>query len=49
MKLVRVWVRDTQSPDFQAEARRQSLVVARSSQAKSDQEFVDAISILNEE
>jgi hypothetical protein len=32
------------SPDFVAEARRQSAAVATSSQAIDDQEFIDAVS-----
>ena len=37
------------SSTFQAEAHRQSLVVARSAQAAEDQAFVDAISDWNHE
>ncbi len=32
------------SPDFQAEAHRQSLAVATSPHAEEDQDFIDAIS-----
>jgi hypothetical protein len=32
------------SPSFAAEARRQSLAVARSRYAREDQDFIDAIS-----
>ena len=32
------------TPEFAAEARRQSLIVARSPQEKEDQAFVDSIS-----
>jgi len=43
LRPVQVWVPDTRSPDFAAEAHRQSLAVARSAQAADDQAFVDAI------
>jgi hypothetical protein len=49
MKLVRIWVPDSASPEFRAEALRQSRAVARSPRAKEDQEFVDAISVFHEE
>jgi len=32
------------SPGFEKEARRQALAVAKSSHAKADQDFIDAIS-----
>ena len=35
---------DTSSPEFAAEARRQSLIVANSPHAEEDQAFVDSIS-----
>ena len=41
---LQIWLPDTQSPDFAAEARRQSRIVARSPQEKDDQAFVDSIS-----
>lgn len=37
------------SPDFVAEARRQSLLVANSPFAKDDQDFVDSISVFWDE
>jgi hypothetical protein len=37
-------VPDVDSPEFAAEAHRQSLAVSRSPQADEDQDFVDAIS-----
>jgi len=37
-------VPDLRSPAFVAEARRQSLAVAKSPYAKEDQDFIDAIS-----
>ncbi|HMK69218.1 MAG TPA: antitoxin MazE-like protein [Stellaceae bacterium] len=35
---------DVHSPEFIAEAHRQSLAIARSPQERRDQEFIDAIS-----
>jgi len=43
-RLIQIWVPDTRSPEFAAEAHRQSLAVANSPHAKEDQDFVDAIS-----
>lgn len=43
LRPVQVWVPDTRSPAFAAEAHRQSLAVACSAQADDDQAFVDAI------
>jgi Antitoxin MazE-like len=45
LRPIQIWVPDTRSPSFAAEARRQSRLVAASRQAHKDQEFVDAISI----
>ena len=44
LRPIQLWVPDTRSPDFAAEARRQSLLVAQSPQAEEDQAFVDSIS-----
>ena len=41
---LQIWLPDTSSPEFAAEARRQSLLVARSPQEEEDQAFVDSIS-----
>jgi hypothetical protein len=41
---VQLWVLDTRSPKFIAEARRQCRLVIKSSHAVADQAFVDAIS-----
>lgn len=40
-----VWVPDVRSPDFAAEAHRQSAAVASSDRAADDQAFVDAASL----
>ena len=42
-RLVQMWLPDTSSKEFKAEAHRQSLAVARSPHAKEDQDFIDAI------
>lgn len=44
LRPVEVWVPDTSSPGFAAEAHRQSLLVGRSLHAEEDQAFVDSIS-----
>ncbi|TMJ20161.1 MAG: DUF3018 family protein [Alphaproteobacteria bacterium] len=44
MKLVQFWVPDMNSPEFQAEAKRQSLAAANSPTEADDQAFVDSIS-----
>jgi len=43
LRPVQIWVPDVRSEAFARSAHRQSLAVARSSHAKSDQVFVDAI------
>ncbi|HEX3483407.1 MAG TPA: antitoxin MazE family protein [Micropepsaceae bacterium] len=49
LRPIQIWVPDTRSEAFRAEARRQSLAIANSPTERQDQAFVDAISILNEE
>lgn len=44
LRPIQIWVPDMRSPSFAAEARRQSLAVARSARAREDQDFIDAIS-----
>jgi hypothetical protein len=44
LRPIQIWVPDLRSPVFVAEARRQSLAVAKSSHAQRDQDFIDAIS-----
>jgi hypothetical protein len=48
LRPVQIWLPDVRSPEFQAEAHRQSLAVARSPYAPEDQAFVDAISEWND-
>jgi len=44
LRPIQIWVPDVRSAAFVAQARRQSRAAARSSHAKGDQDFVDAIS-----
>jgi hypothetical protein len=44
LRPIQIWVPDTRSPDFAAEAHRQSLAVAASPHALDDQAFIDAVS-----
>ncbi len=44
LRPIQIWVPDVRLPAFAKEARRQSLVVARSPHARKDQEFIDAVS-----
>ena len=44
LRPIQIWVPDTRSPAFAAEAHRQSLAVAMSPQAKADQDFISRVS-----
>ena len=44
LRPIQIWVPDVRSAAFQAEAHRQSQVVAMSEHADDDQAFVDSIS-----
>jgi hypothetical protein len=44
LRPIQIWVPDMRSPAFAKEARRQSLAVAKSPNAKEDQNFIDAVS-----
>ncbi len=44
LRPVQIWVPDTRSSKFAAEARRQCRLIAASAHAMEDQAFVDAIS-----
>ena len=46
LRPVQIWVPDTRSPEFAAEAHRQSRLVAESPGEAEDQAFIDAISEL---
>jgi hypothetical protein len=48
LRPIQIWVPDVRSPAFKAEAHRQSAAVAKSSQEREDQDFVDAISELGD-
>lgn len=45
LRPVQIWVPDVRSPEFVAEAHRQSTAVAASASAGDDQDFIDAISL----
>jgi len=44
LRPIQIWVPDVRSPEFAKEARRQSLLVARSAGEKDDQAFIDSVS-----
>ena len=44
LRPIQIWVPDTRSPKFAAQASRQSLLVASSPRAAEDQAFIDTIS-----
>lgn len=44
LRPIQLWVPDVRSPEFAAEAHRQSLAIANSEQEAEDQAFIDAIS-----
>jgi len=48
-RLAQMWLPDTRSPEFAAEAHRQSLRAANSPTEKEDQAFIDSISWWNSE
>ena len=48
LRPVQVWLPDTRSPAFVAEAHRQSAAVAESEHATDDQAFIDAVSAWDE-
>ena len=45
MRLVQIWLPDVRSKAFKRRAHLDSLAIARSPQAKEDQDFVDAVSV----
>lgn len=49
LRPIQIWVPDVRSASFKAEAHRQSLAVATSTQEYDDQAFIDSVSILNDE
>jgi len=44
LRPIQIWVPDTRSDKFRAEAHHQSLAVANAAHAIQDQDFIDAIS-----
>lgn len=46
LRPIQIWVPDVRAPSFKAEAHLQSLAVARSPHARTDQDFIDAVSDL---
>jgi hypothetical protein len=48
LRPLQIWVPDVRSPDFRAEAHRQSAMVAAADQAQQDQAFVDTVSVEQE-
>ncbi|HZU88148.1 MAG TPA: antitoxin MazE family protein [Stellaceae bacterium] len=44
LRPIEIWVPDVHSPEFAAEAHRQSLAVANSPHAEDDQEFIGRLS-----
>ncbi len=49
LRPIQIWVPDVRSPEFRAEAHRQSLIVATGAGEEENQAFVDAISDWSEE
>lgn len=49
LRPIQIWVPDVRSPDFVAEAHRQSLAVAQSARAAEDEAFIEAISDIDAE
>lgn len=46
MRAIQIWVPDVRSPEFAAEARRQSLLVAQSPEEAELQAFLDSVTEL---
>jgi hypothetical protein len=45
MRPIQIWVPDTRTRAFRAQARRQALAVAQSDFAAVDQEFIDSVAV----
>jgi len=45
LRPVRIWVPDVRSPEFAAEAHRQSALVAAADRSGDDMDFVEAVSV----
>lgn len=48
LRPIQIWVPDVRAPGFAEEAHRQSQAVAKSRREKKDQDFIDAISDLDD-
>ena len=48
LRPIQIWVPDTRTAAFRAEAHRQSIAVARGTHARKDQDFIDAVSDFGE-
>ncbi len=44
LRPVQIWVPDVRSPEFSAEAHRQSALVATADRAGDDMDFIEAVS-----
>ena len=44
LRPIQIWVPDVRASSFRTEAHRQSLAVAKSTRAREDQAFIDAVS-----
>ena len=49
LRPIQIWVPDVRSPEFAAEAHRQSLAIAQSAQEPEDQAFIDSITDFDEQ
>jgi len=47
LRPIQIWVPDVDAPGFRSEAHRQSQAVADSAHAHEDQDFIDAVSVLD--
>jgi hypothetical protein len=47
LRPIQIWVPDVRRPEFREEAHRQSVAVAESAWAQTDQDFIDTISELD--
>jgi len=43
LRPIQIWVPDVNSPEFKAEAHRQSLLVAQSEQEQDDLKFIESL------
>jgi Protein of unknown function (DUF3018) len=49
LRPIQIWVPDVRSPEFAAEAHRQSLAIAQSGREPEDQAFIDSITDFDEQ